>query len=59
MEIIGEASRQASEALREKHSQIPWPAIIGMRNRIAHDYLSVDLDIVWDVAATDPLSPIR
>lgn len=53
MEIIGEASRQLSESFRENHASIPWPDIIGMRNRIAHDYMNVDLDIVWEVVHQD------
>jgi uncharacterized protein with HEPN domain len=32
------------------HPTIPWPLLRGMRNRIAHDYRSVDDDIVWEVA---------
>lgn len=53
LEIIGEASRQLSESFRDNHSSIPWHAIIGMRNRVAHDYLGVDLDVVWDVVNHD------
>lgn len=53
LEIIGEASRQLSDAVQDRHDDIPWPAIIGMRNRIAHDYMSVDFDIVWDVVQHD------
>jgi len=53
LEIIGEASRQLSESFRNEHTSIPWHAIIGMRNRMAHDYLGVDLDVVWDVIQHD------
>jgi uncharacterized protein with HEPN domain len=53
LEIIEEASRQLSASFRESHPSIPWHAIIGMRNRMAHDYLSVDLDVVWDVVRHD------
>jgi uncharacterized protein with HEPN domain len=53
MEIIGEASRQLLESFREANASIPWPDIIGMRNRIAHDYMNVDLDIVWEVVHQD------
>ncbi len=30
------------------HSEIPWNSIRGMRNRIAHGYFDLDLDVVWD-----------
>ncbi len=53
LEIVGEASRHLQESLRIRYNMIPWRAIIGMRNRISHDYLNVDLSIVWDVVTTD------
>jgi len=53
LEIIGEASRQLPDAFHEEHDRIPWRAMIGMRNRIAHDYLNIDLDVVWDVLTVD------
>jgi uncharacterized protein with HEPN domain len=53
LEIIGEACRQLSPAFRAKHDAVPWRAIIGMRNRIAHDYLNIDLDVVWDAVEHD------
>ena len=53
LEIIGEASRQLSDDFREQHDDVPWRAIIGMRNRIAHDYLNIDLDVVCGVVQHD------
>ncbi|RMH48111.1 MAG: DUF86 domain-containing protein [Alphaproteobacteria bacterium] len=53
LEIIGEACRQLSDALRARHPDVPWRAIIGMRNRIAHDYLNIDLHVIWDVVQVD------
>jgi uncharacterized protein with HEPN domain len=53
LEIIGEASRNLSDAFLEGHLDIPWQDIIGMRNRIAHAYFAVDLRAVWDTAKTD------
>ena len=35
---------------RERHPAIPWARMIGMRNRVAHGYDAVDLDIVWTTA---------
>src|SRR5215207_683236 len=37
------------EAWVRAHSSIPWQLIRGMRNRIAHNYRTVDDDIVWEV----------
>ena len=53
LQIIGEAARRVSPEFAAAHPQIPWKAIVGMRHRVVHDYLYVDLDIVWDVAAKD------
>lgn len=53
LEIIGEASRSISSEFREKHKEIHWTEIAGMRNRIVHEYFDVDLEIVWEVAKTD------
>ena len=53
LEIIGEASRRLSDDFRDRHSYIPWRAMIGMRNRIAHDYLKIDVQVVWEVVRQD------
>jgi uncharacterized protein with HEPN domain len=51
VELIGEAATRLPEDLRQRHAQIPWREIIGMRNRIIHGYDAVDADVVWDVLA--------
>ncbi len=48
LEIIGEASRQVSDEFRQEHPEIPWPAMVGMRHRLAHDYRRIDLDVIWE-----------
>jgi uncharacterized protein with HEPN domain len=50
---IGELVSRLSEDFLEKHSQIPWYAIKGMRNLHAHDYEKVDLNIVWNTLTED------
>jgi uncharacterized protein with HEPN domain len=47
---IGEAAARLSEPFVKAHPQIPWRRIIGMRNRIVHDYINIDADVVWEVA---------
>jgi uncharacterized protein with HEPN domain len=48
LEIIGEAASKVSAETRAVYPQMKWRSIVGMRNRIIHDYSNVDLDIVWE-----------
>ncbi len=50
-EIIGEATKQIPDDFRQRHTQLDWRAMAGMRDRLIHGYFGVDYDIVWDVAA--------
>jgi uncharacterized protein with HEPN domain len=50
IQTIGEAASRVSTNLRDKHAEIPWKQIVGMRNRIVHDYMNIDADVVWEVA---------
>jgi uncharacterized protein with HEPN domain len=49
LEIIGEASKSVPEDVREKHSEIPWKRMIGLRNIAIHQYFGVDLSIIWEI----------
>ncbi len=49
LEIIGEAARNVSADVQKQTAQVEWKSIMNMRHRIAHDYLNVDHDIVWNV----------
>ena len=51
IQIIGEASNRTSLALRNAHPEIEWPAIIGMRHRLVHDYFEIEEVIVWRVVS--------
>ena len=53
IQIIGEAARQVSPEFRQEHPEIPWAEIIGMRHKLVHDYLEVDLTEVWRVVQDD------
>ena len=57
VEIIGEAAGKVSTASQEEHGEIPWHAIVAMRNRLIHAYFDIDLDRVWDTV-TDDLPPL-
>lgn len=47
IETIGEAAGQISPETRSETAGIPWPKIIGMRNRLTHAYFDWDVDTVW------------
>ena len=53
LEIVGEAARGVSEALRQRHPTVPWSQITGTRDRLIHGYFNVDLDIVWAIIQKD------
>ena len=48
LEIIGEATKNISKELKEKHSTIPWKDIAGMRDKLIHYYFGVKLELVWE-----------
>lgn len=53
IEIIGEATKKISTAIKTKHSDIPWKEMAGMRDKITHDYADIDWEEVWKVATED------
>lgn len=53
LENIGEAARNISLELREAHPEIPWTSMIGMRNRLVHEYFRVNLARAWETVQDD------
>jgi uncharacterized protein with HEPN domain len=53
LEIIGEASGRVSSATQKKYAHLPWQAMKGTRNRVIHEYDSIELDIIWDIVQKD------
>ncbi len=53
VEIIGEAGASVSREGREATPDVPWPEIVGMRNRLVHAYFDVNLDVVWTTVRHD------
>jgi uncharacterized protein with HEPN domain len=53
LEIVGEASKKVSVAVKEKHPEIPWRQMAGLRDKLIHDYFGIDLPAVWNVVESN------
>ncbi|MDI6770207.1 MAG: DUF86 domain-containing protein [Anaerolineales bacterium] len=53
MEIIGEAANNISDEFQRAYPEIPWGKMIGIRNKIVHEYFNVNFPIVWDTVQSD------
>jgi uncharacterized protein with HEPN domain len=53
LEIIGEASNRLPAEFKDRHSQIEWHKVIGLRHWIVHEYFGIDLQIVWQILQKD------
>ena len=58
IEIIGEASKNIPPEIQNKFKDIPWQKINGIRNRIVHEYFSVDISIIWFIVQNE-LEPLK
>jgi uncharacterized protein with HEPN domain len=58
IQIIGEAVKKLSPTVTQSSSSIPWKDIAGMRDKLVHDYMGVDLAAVW-VTATEEIPALR
>jgi uncharacterized protein with HEPN domain len=53
--ILGEAATKLlkdHEPFLDRYPDVPWRSMKGMRNRIAHGYFDINLDVVWETAQT-------
>jgi len=49
LEVIGEAANRLPDEYRSAAGRVPWSEVIGLRNRIVHDYFGIDLRLVWAI----------
>lgn len=53
LEVIGEAARRLPAEFKAGHGEIPWHQIAGLRNRIVHAYVDVDVELVWGIVSNE------
>jgi len=53
LQVIGEAARGVSQALRDRHPEVDWAPIIALRNILVHEYFGINLDQVWTMTQKD------
>jgi uncharacterized protein with HEPN domain len=53
LEIVGEATKRLPGELKDRYPDLPWRDMAGMRDKLIHDYLGVDLTVVWETATLE------
>ena len=53
IEVLGEAASRVADETKTASPDVPWAAIVGMRNRLIHGYFDIDADIVWRTATEE------
>lgn len=47
LEIAGEAAKRVPDAIRSAHPDVPWRSLAVMRDKLIHDYIGVNTEVVW------------
>ena len=53
LQIIGEAAKKVPKSARERYTDVPWRDVAGMRDKLIHDYFSVNLRRLWQTVQDD------
>lgn len=53
IEIIGEATKNITSVMTSSYKKIPWKEMAGMRDKLIHDYMGVEIDVVWKTIELD------
>jgi uncharacterized protein with HEPN domain len=55
---LGEEISHLSDDFQEKHPELDWFKIVGLRNRIAHGYFEIDAEVVWETVTGNSLDEL-
>ncbi|MBI2496093.1 MAG: DUF86 domain-containing protein, partial [Candidatus Omnitrophica bacterium] len=60
LEVLGEASKNIPQTVRDRYPQVPWREVAGIRDKLIHEYFGVNLDVVWRAVQQDlpQLTPV-
>lgn len=53
LEIIGEATKNLPDTLKDEYPEVPWKFMAGIRDKVVHGYFVVDLPIIWSTTKKD------
>ncbi len=53
LEVVGEAAKNLSSEFKNSRVNVKWPEIIGMRNKLIHEYFDIDTELVWQTIIKD------
>jgi uncharacterized protein with HEPN domain len=53
IEVIGEAAKHLPAEFTDRHLEVPWKDIVGMRDIVVHNYLGVDIVATWKTVSVD------
>ncbi|MBX2898004.1 MAG: DUF86 domain-containing protein [Cyclobacteriaceae bacterium] len=51
--LIDEAAKNIPEEFKQEHAVVEWRKIVGMRNKVVHEYFIIDVETVWNVVQRD------
>jgi uncharacterized protein with HEPN domain len=57
-EIICEETKKVSDEYKQVHFEVPWKEMSGMRDKLIHDYIGVDIGVIWKTIKED-LPPLK
>jgi len=53
LEIVGEATKKIPQEVKDRHVEIPWREVAGMRDKLIHDYFGVNQVVVWKAVSEE------